>query len=629
MYSIFFKIRFLLVLTIIQLIISCSAKRIETFDHFITTRKAMLFDGEKEFRFLSYNVPTLNYVEDNMEFEQTNPYGLPTEFELRDVFKTLNQIGGNVVRAYTIPVRNEKFPKKAITYVEGPGQFNEQAFKSMDTMLALASEYKIRVIIPLVNNWEWMGGRPNYAKFRNRDKDDFWTDPELIADFKKTIEYVLNRTNSVTGIKYKNDKAIMAWESGNELQNPDYWAIDIAKFIKSIDKNHLFIDGFFAIHGDDNYKSVFVKEYSINEPAIDIISTHHYEPTSQKMITNLKKTVDMIGGKKPLLIGEFGFIGTSGMNQVLDYVINEKRIAGGLIWSLRRHNKKGGFYQHTEPFGGGLYRAYHWPGFSEGILYDETNTMRLFRKKSFEIMKKREPKIIAPDPPKILNFKDTPQFSWQGSAGASGYNIERSFSKKGPWKLIKYNIDDIDTPGFNLFSDQDVQIGKSYYYRMQAINEGGISKPSNIIGPIKVDFLTKVDYAKNLMLLEKHKGLKIKKGDYRSFKEAYSRINGNKGSEGVYVVPMEFKEFRLYSYESSKIPNISFLISENGIQYSKFDFEVNEYKSKEDNYNYLVPRKYVIKNAKFLANDSIKKIKYIKFMAGDNIDIVRAELTYQ
>ncbi len=625
----FFETRFILLFIILQLLISCSVKKRQIFDHFVTVKKAKLFDGEKEFRFLSYNVPTLNYVEDNMEFEQTNPYGLPSEFELRDVFKTLNQVGGNVVRAYTIPVRNTKFPKKSVTYVEGPGQFNEQAFKSMDTMLALASEYKIRVIIPLVNNWEWMGGRPNYAKFRNKDKDEFWTDPELITDFKKTIEYVLNRTNSVTGIKYKNDKTIMAWESGNELQNPDHWAIDIAKYVKNVDNNHLFIDGFFAIHGGDDYESVFIEEYSINEPAIDIISTHHYEPTSQKMIANLKKTVDIVGGKKPLLIGEFGFIGTSGMNQVLDYVIKEKKIAGGLIWSLRRHNEKGGFYQHTEPFGGGLYRAYHWPGFNEGILYDEANTMRLFRKKSFEITNKNVPKIVAPDPPRVLNAKYTPQFSWQGSAGASGYNIERSASEKGPWELIKYNIDDIDTPGFDLFSDQDAQIGKVYYYRMFALNEGGLSKSSNIIGPIQVDFLTKVDYAKNLMILEKHKGLKIEKGNYRSYKEAYSRIHGKKGSEGVYVVPGQFKEFRLFSYESSKTPNISFWISENGMQYSKFDFKVNEYKSAEDNYNYLVPRKYVLRNVNFVANDSIKKIKYIKFIAGSDIDIVRSELEFQ
>jgi endo-1,4-beta-mannosidase len=159
-------------------------------------------------------------------------------------------MGGRVVRAYTIPVRNVNFPKESITYVEAPGVFNEEAFKAMDMALALAGEYGIRVVVPLLNNWQWMGGRPDYAAFRDKESDEFWTDPQLIEDFKKTIEYVLNRTNTITGVKYKDDKTIMAWETGNELQNPAVWGVGIGQYIKSIDQNHLLIDGFHAIHQD-------------------------------------------------------------------------------------------------------------------------------------------------------------------------------------------------------------------------------------------------------------------------------------------------------------------------------------------------------------------------------------------
>jgi len=72
------------------------------------------------------------------------------------------------------------------------------SYKAMDMALALAAEYGIRVAVALLNNWQWMGGRPDYAAFRGKSTDEFWTDPQLIEDFKKTIAYVLNRENTIT-----------------------------------------------------------------------------------------------------------------------------------------------------------------------------------------------------------------------------------------------------------------------------------------------------------------------------------------------------------------------------------------------------------------------------------------------
>ncbi|MEJ2384127.1 MAG: cellulase family glycosylhydrolase, partial [Xanthomonadales bacterium] len=330
------------------------------FEHFISVDGHRLMDGPETFRFVSFNVPTLLYVEDEMAFAQTNPYDLPTEWELRDLFETIVQTGGRVVRAYTIPVRNANFPDAAVTYVEAPGQFNETAFRAMDRALALAAEYGVRVIVPLVNNWQWMGGRPNYAAFRGKPPDAFWTDRQLIDDFKQTIRHVLTRTNTVTGVAYRDDPTILAWETGNELQNPPEWALEIGAYIKRLDSNHLLIDGH---HGDHDAR---VQPYTLESPLFDIVSTHHYEPSGVDMVRSLERTVAMIDGRKPLLLGEFGFISTTGVQEVLDYVLAEPAIAGALIWSLRRHHEDGGFYHHTEPIGHGLYRAYHWPGFDSG-----------------------------------------------------------------------------------------------------------------------------------------------------------------------------------------------------------------------------------------------------------------------
>ncbi len=64
----------------------------------------------------------------------------------------------------------------------------------------------MRLIIPLVNNWPWMGGRAEYARFRGKTKEEFWTDPQLIADFEQTIQFMFTRTNTLTGVPYRRTK---------------------------------------------------------------------------------------------------------------------------------------------------------------------------------------------------------------------------------------------------------------------------------------------------------------------------------------------------------------------------------------------------------------------------------------
>ena len=44
-----------------------------------------------------------------MRFKQIDPYRLPTEYEMRDVFETINEMGGQVIRIYTVPVKSAHF----------------------------------------------------------------------------------------------------------------------------------------------------------------------------------------------------------------------------------------------------------------------------------------------------------------------------------------------------------------------------------------------------------------------------------------------------------------------------------------------------------------------------------------
>ena len=46
----------------------------QKYENFITVSGDKLMDGDKEFRFISFNIPNLNYVEDEMTFTKIQTY---------------------------------------------------------------------------------------------------------------------------------------------------------------------------------------------------------------------------------------------------------------------------------------------------------------------------------------------------------------------------------------------------------------------------------------------------------------------------------------------------------------------------------------------------------------------------
>ena len=56
-----------------------------------------------------------------------------------------------------------------------------------------------------------------YVRWRGgTHHDQFYTDPVIRGWYKDWISHVLNRTNTLTGVKYKDDPTVMLWELGNE-----------------------------------------------------------------------------------------------------------------------------------------------------------------------------------------------------------------------------------------------------------------------------------------------------------------------------------------------------------------------------------------------------------------------------
>ncbi len=518
--------KLIVLLATIVLIVSIACAEISSpqpdsrFKTFVYARGDKLMDENGEFRFISFNVPCLHYNEDNMPFAEMNPWRLPDEFEINDALESVRQMGGQVARIYTLSVRRPGEDPNIPRHVTGAGQFNDEAYKSLDMTLAIANRKGIRIIFPFIDNARWWGGIEACAAFRGKTREDFWTDPNLFEDYKAIVNSVVNRTNSITGVKYRDDKAILAWETGNELICPPEWTVKAAAYIKSIDKNHLVMDG---------YHLTPVRDLSLQDKNIDIVTTHHYPImfrvviSPAEMIEQIKKTAALARGKKAYFVGEFGFIPTKDVESLLDAVMDEK-ISGVLIWSLRFHNRDGGFYWHSEPYGGDIYKAYHWPGFASGNAFDETNAFIPDASKGL-----RNPKyacagpIEKPAAPVLLDIKDVAAISWQGSAGAPATPSKELRSQNGPWQIAGRDISDADFQYRPLFNDTGVEIGKSYYYRVTAKNSAGESKPSNIVGPVSVTCKTLVDEMQDFKLISNREGaLSLETKEARKFKEDIS-----------------------------------------------------------------------------------------------------------
>ncbi len=586
------------------------------FENFITRDGKYLKDGDITYRFISMNIPNLNYVEDEMGFTLEHPYRYPNEFEIRDAFETVKQMGGKVIRIYTIPVKRFDEPESVPTFVTGPGEFVEEAFVVNDLMLKIANETGVRIIFSFLNNWKWMGGAPQYAEFRGKTFDDFWHDQQLIDDFKKTIEFTINRTNTLTGIPYKEDKAIMCWETGNELQSPYSWVKEIAAYVKSLDKNHLLMDGFYAI---DHYR--YVHPESVEDPNIDILSSHHYEQNPFQQFENIQKNRDIIKGQKPYILGELGFESTSAHERIYDYIISNEDIAGTLNWSIRSHRREGGFYWHSEPVGHNLYKAYHWPGFASGYQYDEIGLLKLMYEKAFEIDGGKAPTLPVPKAPNLLPIENVYAISWQGSVGASGYNIERSENENGPWTQIAYDISDAAVQYFPLYNDKSAEIGKTYFYRIEALNASGLSPKSNVVGPVKVKEKALVDEMGNLMTVYMAKDVRFDSELDRKFKEDNERMFGENGSEAIYFVSGKITALNIYSFEQSKETALTFYVSNDGVSYQNINAEIFGNRTGAGDYDYWDAILYKIEKLD-------KDYSFLKIEFKDEAQVGRVEIMY-
>lgn len=576
---------------------------------FITRSGDKLVDGDRQLRFISFNIPNLHYLEDYLPFSGTNPWRLPDEFEIRDALTAIKQLGGKVTRTYVLSVRRQDDTPDIIRHVEGPGKFNEDAFRALDKALQIADEVGVRVIIPFVDNWKWWGGVGEYAAFRGKAREAFWTDPQLIADFKKTIEFVINRRSTCTGITYKDDKAILAWETGNELVAPFSWTREIAAYVKGLDTNHLLLEGTLAKE---------LSQEAVDDPNIDILSTHHYgDPNAslQHIVSNQM----LARGKKPYVVGEYGIVSTQDIRAITDTIIHQG-LAGGMLWSLRFRNKEGGFYNHYEY---NKVSAYRWPGFPSGEFYDERMVLNIIRGKAYEIDGALQPRLPIPEKPMLLTFNDVTSISWQGSVGAQSYVVERKDVDSTEWRVIAEDVDESRYQYRPLFCDTSADFGRKYFYRVRAKNESGASDYSNVIGPVAVVTKKLVDEMESFdKVFQKDGDLRLLTyQDIRRAKEDRSRLAGGERSYVIYNVPATVSAVKVDAFRVSEWSEVRIAAGTRLNAFTDLPTRTEVFRFGKNDYGFFDAVSYVC--------DVIPpRAKFIRILLDDGIQIGRVVISY-
>lgn len=472
-----------------------SASEPAHFDHYITRQGAQLLDGDQVFRFAGIHAPELHRIEDFARGTcQADPRGTgqyfkwPTADEQENWIASMVKTGAKAQRVYVLSVQqpSDKACERE-THILTPEtadsmpRLNETAMKVYDNMIAEADKQGLRLILPFIDNWWWWGGRAELAAFYHEKPEDFYrTDSKTYKAYLDVIRQVITRTNTVTGRPYYDEKAIMAWETGNELEDTTAdFLKQTAAWIKKWAPRQLVIDG--------TYKKI--NEFALNDPNVDIISNHYYTNAGNSHPEQVRVDLEAIGGKKVYYVGEFGLIDAAQINDIMQAIVhtevNGAKAVGGLIWSFRGHRHDGGFYWHADP---GQY-SYHLPGFPvEGKANQEMEVVNLVRLASAQMNGlDHVPPLPTPEAPKLRQTQTPLAINWLGASVGRSYDVQRATSQQGPWHVVGKDISDgmnlWDPSKQSLFQDNPATLtaGKTYYYRVIAKNESGISVPSNVI----------------------------------------------------------------------------------------------------------------------------------------------------
>jgi mannan endo-1,4-beta-mannosidase len=223
--------------------------------------------------------------------------------------------------------------------------------QKIDFLIAESGKRHLKLIIAFLDFWAYTGGAQQMrAWYGSSDKSGFFfSDPRTKRDYENWVAHVVQRVNPLTGIAYRDDPTIMAWELMNEGNaSPESlrlaWTAEMSAYVKSLDPNHLVSSG---------HANVSEQLSDLTIPTLDFGTWHGY-PLYYKL--TVRRFNDMIGefcrlaadAGKPALLEEFGYA-RSNPDQAeayatwLDTLVRDPDCAGWVVWLLVSRQDSGSY----------------------------------------------------------------------------------------------------------------------------------------------------------------------------------------------------------------------------------------------------------------------------------------------
>ncbi|MFH1194807.1 MAG: cellulase family glycosylhydrolase [bacterium] len=273
---------------------ACSSVTVRESEQFVRVKGTKFYLGEKPYYFAGTNLWYGCYL------------GSPGETGDRERLKReldfLSELGIKNLRICAASEESAMGRSIKPAIHKSPGVYDEDLLIGLDFLLAEMKKRDMKGVLFINNYWQWTGGMAQYNQWFSDEKlpdpdnpkegygmfmdysAKFYQNEKAMELFRKYVYDIVTRQNKFTGEYYLNDPVIMAWQLANEprpgrdvVSKPyvDYfykWVDETAKYIHSLDPNHLVTTGSEGMVGCIHDEEVFLKTHG--SKYIDYVTMH-------------------------------------------------------------------------------------------------------------------------------------------------------------------------------------------------------------------------------------------------------------------------------------------------------------------------------------------------------------------